>query len=132
MAHSMPHRSSPLTAALLLVGLLTAASAAPTTQEAAVLFRKPLPGGREIAIVRGPDLDATIMRGLWPDAAVNAFPIIFEIKAELRSPNAPTLQLWTAQFVDEKKNSPVVVLDVHVEPGELLMAFGTTDIVVVQ
>lgn len=51
-------------------------------------------GGKELVVVRGPDVPGEVLRGLLPDNQVPqpAYPV-YSVRLELRSPNQPPLVL---------------------------------------
>lgn len=119
----MRHRIITCVLALFCCCGLARADGRPAVSEE-TLFRLPLSGGREIAVVRGPAVDVSLLRGLVSDLVFQQTAALYPIRAELRSPALPPQVFWT--YLEREPTAAsqkgFAVLDAAVAPDQLILA----------
>lgn len=93
-----------------------------------VLFERPIgDAGDTLVVTRGPDRDPAVFKSLWsppPDSRENFN--FYEVRVELRSPEAEPAQLATRLRVEGDSNldKGSVVLDALVEDANIVLAIA--------
>ena len=118
-------------AVLTLILGLPDSSAAPDDKHTSdtTIFSTPVgKDGQTLVVVRGPDRDVSVLKGIVADGFLEQVGSLYEIRAELHVPNQPPLALASRLYSENKLSGEsargVAVLGHLVDSGGVVLAMG--------